>query len=169
MKKFVVAVCALLCTAPAFAYYGDYYYYYSRRDDEMSEFAIFTLIVMIAYIILSVVILARWWKMTTNVKQIKEQLTYNKCTPEYLILVGEKDKAQKVVLTDLVDRLIEVYKNVYCYNKAEEMDKIIQDKQPEIDRMGLTMPDYVTSGEKFIDYVNALTGKEVKYTYEQVF
>lgn len=168
MKKFFAAACALLCAIPAFAY--DDFDFYSRRN-EMSGFAVFTLIVIIAYIVLSIVVLVRWWRMTKDVKQIKEQTTYNKCTPEYLILIGEKDKAQKIVLTDLVDRLIEVYEYNFMssplyYNKAEEMNKVIQDKQPEIDRMGLTMPDYVTSGEKFIDYVNALTGMEVKYKYE---
>ena len=162
MKKILVAVCAVLCATPAFAYYDDFY---SRRD-EMSGFAVFTLIVIIAYIILSIVVLVRWWKMTTNIKQIKEQSTYCKCTPEYLILIGETEKARNVVLTDLVDRLITIYNIDYYYNKAEEMNTIIRDKQPEIDRMGLTMPDYVTSGEKFIDYVNALTGAEVKYNIE---
>lgn len=167
MKKFLVAVCALLCATPAFAYYGDYYY--SSRDDEMSGFAIFTLIIMIIYIILSVVLLVRWWKMTTNIKLIKEQLTYNESTPEFLVLVGEKGKARKVVLSDLVERLVNVYNTDYYYNKAEAMNEIIQEKQPKIERMGLTMPDYVTSGEKFIDYVNALTGHNVKYSEEYGF
>lgn len=168
MKKILVAVCALLCATPAFAYYDDFDL---THHGDLTAFGVFVIILGITYIVLSIVVLVRWWKMTKNIELIKSQLTYEKSTPEYLILVDEKEKARKAVLTDLVDDLYAVYEYNFMnsplyYNKAEEMDKIIQDKQPEIDRMGLTMPDYVTSGEKFIDYVNALTGTEVKYKYE---
>lgn len=165
MKKILVAVCALLSAAPAFAYYDDFEL--THHGDLTFLGVVFFIILPILYIVL----LVRWWNMTTNIKQIKEQLTYSKCTPEHLILIGEKEKAQKLVLTNLVIALSAVYEcnsmsSPLYYNKAEEMDRIISDKQPEIDRMGLTMPDYVTTGEKFIDYVNALTGMEVKYKYE---
>ena len=38
------------------------------------------------------------------------------------------------------------------------MNKVIQERLPKMEKLGLSLPDYVTSGEKFIDHVNELTG-----------
>ena len=164
MKKFAVLVCALVPAFSAFAYYGDYGY--SSRSDEMSEFAIFTLIVMIAYIILSIVILVRWWKMTTNVEQIRQHITHANPKLTYLVAIGEKEQAQKAALTMLVDILYPIYSDPYNYSKAEAMNKEIQARLPKINKLGLTVPEYVTSGEKFIDYINSLTDGKIPYKDE---
>lgn len=164
MKKFAVLCCALLVAFSTFAYYGDYDY--SSRSDEMSGFAIFTLIVMIAYIILSIVILIRWWKMTTNVEQIRQHITHASPKLTYLVAIGEKDQAQKAALTMFVDILYPIYSDQYNYSKAEAMNKVIQARLPKIQRLGLSVPDYVTTGEKFIDYINGLTGGKVLYKDE---
>lgn len=161
MKKIAILCCALLSAISAFAYYGDYGY--SRHDDEMSGFAIFTLIVMIAYIILSIVILIRWWKMTTNVEQIRQHLTHANPKLTYLVAIGEKEQAEKAALTMLVDILYPIYSDPYNYSKAEAMNKEIQTRLPKMIKLGLSVPDYVTTGEKFIDYINELTDGKVPY------
>ena len=161
MKKLAVLVCALVPAMSAFAYYGDYGY--SRHDDEMSGFAIFTLIVMIAYIILSIIILIRWWKMTTNVEQIRKHVTHTNQQLTYLVAIGENEQAQKAALTRIVDALYPIYFDGYNFSKAETMNKYLQNHLPKILRLGITVPDYVTSGEKFIDYINGLTGRSVPY------
>lgn len=160
MKKLAVLVCALIPAISAFAYGS---YGYSSHDDEMSGFAIFTLIVMIAYIILSIVILVRWWNMTTNVEQIRQHITHANPKLTYLVAIGEKEQAQKAALTMLVDLLYPVYSDQYDYNKAETMNKLIANRLPKIEKLGLSVPDYVTSGEKFIDYINGLTDGKVPY------
>ncbi len=154
-------VCALIPTLSAFAYYGDYGY--SSRNDNMSWFAIFTLIVMIAYIILSIVILVRWWKMTTNVKLIRQHITHANPKLTYLVAIGEKEQAQKAALKMLVDILYPIYTDSYNYSKADAMNKAIASRLPKIQKLGLIVPEYVTSGEKFIDYINELTDGKVPY------
>lgn len=161
MKKLSILVCALFSSISAFAYYGDHSY--SNRSDEMSGFAIFTLIVMIAYIILSIIILVRWWKMTTNVEQIRQHITHANHQLTYLVAIGEKEQAQKAALKMLVDILYPIYSDQYNYAKADAMNKEIQTRLPKIQKLALSVPDYVTSGEKFIDYMNGLTGGTVPY------
>ena len=63
----------------------------------------------------------------------------------------------------LVDLLYPIYSDPYNYSKAEEMNKAIASRLPKIQKLGLAMPEYVTSGEKFIDYINGLTGGKVLY------
>lgn len=156
MKKIAVLCCALPATISAFAY-GDYY------DDKISAFGIFILLVMIAYIILSIVILIRWWKMTNNVEHIRQHLTHANPKLTYLVAIGEKEQAQKAALTMLVDILYPIYTDPYNFSKAEAMDKEIVSRLPKIQKLGLSVPDYVTSGVKFIDYINELTGNKVPY------
>lgn len=161
MKKAAIAVCAMLTSISAFAYYGDYGY--SSHDDEMSGFAIFTLIVMIAYIILSIVVLVRWFKMTSNIEKITQHLTYSNPKLTYLVAIGETENAKKTALTMIVDRIYPMYSDAYNYDKAESMNKVIAELLPKIERLGIELPDYVKSGEKFIDYMNGLTGSKIAY------
>lgn len=161
MKKITILSCALLSAASAFAYYDDYGY--SRHSDEMSGFAIFTLIVMIVYVILSIFVLIRWWKMTTNVEQIRQHLTPESPDLTYLVAIGENELAEKAALKMLVDILYPIYSHPYYSARAERMNTEIQALLPEIKRLGLSVPDYVTTGEKFIDYINELTGWEIHY------
>lgn len=165
MKKFVALICALIPAISAFAYYGDYST--SSHNDDISGFAIFTLCVMIVYIIVSIVFLVRWWKMTENIEAIRQQLTLAQAhdNPKltYLVAIGEKEKAQKAALTMMVDLLYSIYSDPYQYSKAEEMNNIISSRIPKIHKLGLTVPDYVTSGEKFIDYINSLTDNNIAY------
>lgn len=160
MKKFAVLLCALLPAVSALAYYGDYGY---GRSDEMPGFAIFTLIVMIAYIILSIVVLVRWFKMTDNVEQIRQHITHANPKLTYLVAIGETEQARKAALTMLVDKMYSIYYNQYIYSKAEEMNKEIAPLLPKIKKLGLEVLEYVTSSEKFIDYMNKLTDNTVPY------
>ena len=160
MKKLAVLCCALLSSVSAFAY-GEYGI--TIHKNEMSGFEIFTLIVMIAYIILSIVILVRWWKMKTNVKEIRQHITHANPKLTYLVAIGEKEQAQKAALTMLVDILYPIYFDDFNYSKAEAMNKELQTLLPKIQKLGLSVPDYVTSGEKFIDYLNELTGRTIPY------
>ena len=163
MKRISLICCAFLTAISAFAYYGDYGY--SSHDDEMSGFAIFTLIVMIAYIILSIVVLVRWWKMTSNVQEIKAHLTHSHSNPKltYLVAIGEIEQANQAALVMLVDKLMPTYYDSFDYDKVDTMNKYITTTLPKIEKLGLTLPDYVKSGEKFIDYINGLTGNTVPY------
>lgn len=162
MKKISILICALIPALSVFAY-G----YSSYGSDEMSGFAIFTLIVMIAYIILSIVILVRWWNMTNDVKQLREKFIPTSPTLTYLIAIGEKEQADKTALKMVVDLLYPIYGNLYIYSKAKNMNEAIKDLLPRIKKLGIELPDYVTSGEKFIDYMNNLTGKNIPYDESQ--
>lgn len=159
MKKLAALLCVLIPPASVFAYSD--YGYYSR--DEMSAFDKFILVVMILYTILFIVILMRWWKMTTNVDQIRKHLTHANPKLTYLVAIGEKEQAEKAALTMLVDILYPIYSDKYNYLKAETMNQQLETMLPKIKKLGLEIPDYVTSGEKFIDYINGLTGGTVPY------
>lgn len=161
MKKFAIIVCAIIPAISALAYYDGYGYSY--HNDDMSGFAIFTLIVMIVYIILSIIVLVRWWKMTGNVKKILQHVTHSNPNLTYLIVIGEKEQAQKAAITMLVDTLYPIYHDPYIYTKAEDMNKELDALLPKIKKLGLEIPEYLTSGEKFIDYMNNLTDNNVPY------
>jgi hypothetical protein len=78
--------------------------------------------------------------------------------------IGEKEQAQKAALSNLVSELLPIYEetNEYIVPKDKKMDYIIQSQLPLIQKMGLTVPDYVMSGEKFIAFMNQLTGQNVQ-------
>ncbi len=135
-------------------------------NNELSGFAIFTIVVMMVYIVLSIIVLVRWWKMTADVEQIRQHITHANPKLTYLIAIGEKEQARKAALTMLVDVLYPIYLDAYNYSKAETMDKAIEARLPKIRRLGIDVPDYVTSGEKFIDYINGLSGGKVPYKDE---
>lgn len=164
MKKLIVLICTLIPVLSAFAYGS---YGYSSHSNEMSSFTIFTLIVMIAYIILSIVFLIRWWNMTKNVEEIRQHLTPANPKLTYLVAIGEKEQAEKAALTMLVDLLYPIYHDPYEFSKALAMNKVIEPRLPKIQKLGLTVPEYVTSGEKFIDYINALTDCKVPYANQR--
>ena len=63
----------------------------------------------------------------------------------------------------LVDKLYPIYTDAYNYSKAETMNDAIKGILPKMEKLGITLPDYVQSGEKFIDYINGLTGGSVPY------
>ena len=155
MKKYIIAACALIPALGASADYG-----YSSHGSGMSGFILF---VMIAYIVLSIVVLVRWWKMTADVERIRQQVTHANPRITYLVLTGDKEAAQKAAVTTLVELLCPIYEDGYNYIKAEAMNKIINERLPKFAKLGLSVPDYLTSGEKFIDHVNALTGNNVAY------
>lgn len=154
-----MTVCAVLTALSASAY-GGYGY-----DDGMSGFAIFTLIVMIVYIILSIVILIRWWGMTNDVKEINERQKNMEAKPKltYLVATGDKEKAEKLALTMMVDGLWDIYFDNYEFDKGAKMDKFISEKRPLMEKLDITLPEYVQDGQKFIDYINGLTGNKVVY------
>lgn len=160
--RILVFVCvALFSASSAFAQYSDYGYY--SHNDEMTGYAILAVIMMILYIILSIIVLVRWWKMTTNVNAIRQHIIPPSPKLTYLIAIGEKEQAQKAALKMLVDLLYPIYCDRNNYSKAETMNKALESRLPKIAKLGLEIPDYVMSGEKFIDYLNGLTGGNVPY------
>lgn len=155
MKKAVLTLGAVLTVATASAYNGS--------QNGMTGLSIFFLIVSILYMILSVVILVRWWKMTDDVRQLREKLTPAKPRLSYLMAIGEKEQAEKSALKMVIDILYPIYTDNFHYTKAESMNTALKDLLPQIKRLGIVLPDYATSGEKFIDYMNKLTGYNVPY------
>ena len=165
MKKFAVLTCICFSAINAFAYYGDDYGY-SSHSNEMSSFAIFTLIVMIAYIIISFIVLTRWWKMTTAINEIKEHLDHSSPHPKltYLVATGDIEAANKRALVMLVDELMSIYYDKTTLDKANCMNSYITSLLPKIEKLGLILPEYVKTGEAFINYINSLTGNNVQYS-----
>lgn len=165
MKKIVVSICILLPAVSAWAYYGNNM---SGRS-EMTGMSIFMLIVMLGYIVLSIVVLVRWWNMTTHIKEIKEHLTYSNSNPKitYLIAIGEVEKANKSALVMIVDKLMPIYYDQYNSKKVESMNQYLSSVLPKMEKLGIQLPDYAKTGEKFIDYMNNLTGRKTAYVESQ--
>lgn len=157
MKKFVVLASCLISTLSAFANNS-----YSTLCSVNGEI-FFSFILGLAWLILSIVILVRWWKMTTNIEEIRQHLTPASPKLTYLVAIGEKEQAEKAALKMLVDLLLAEYSDNYNSHKAKDMNQKLTEYLPKIEKLGISVPDYVTSGEKFIDYMNSLTGKEVSY------
>ncbi len=163
MKKISTFLIAILSTFSAFAYYDSYSDYgLSNYASNMNDFMRFNFIVMIVYIILSIVVLVRWWKMTTNVNKIRKVVSRTDINTDlcYLVAIGEKKEAEKVALKILVDILYNIYNDPYS-SKVAKMNREIETHLSKIRKLDLTIPEYVTSGEKFIQYMNELTGYDV--------
>jgi hypothetical protein len=161
MKKFFVTCGGLLTAGSMFAYYGEPSY--STHDTGMSGFMTFLLVVMVVYIVISIIVLCRWWSMTTDVKRIREKLSPANPKLTYLVALGEKGQADKAALTMLVDLLYPIYYDSLNHSKAQAMNRELETRLPKMQCLGLSLPDYVTSGEKFIDYMNGITGNKVPY------
>lgn len=160
MKKVTVLIAALIPALGAFAYNDGY----SHSTGGFAGFITFFLIAVIAYIILSVVVLVRWWNMTAHVKEIKNHLdAVPSDNPKltYLIAIGETAQADKAALTMLVDRLMPIYFDKNNMTKAKSMDAVLSTLLPKIERLDIQLPDYVKSGADFIGYMNKLTGNKV--------
>lgn len=157
MKKTIILTGALLSFNSAFAYSGSSY-----------EIPGVILFIMVVYIIVSIIIFVRWWNMTSHIKEIKEHLTHNHANPKltYLVAIGEIEQANKAALVMLVDNLMKIRDDEYCYTKAETMNKYLAGLLPKMEKLGLTLPDYVKSGEKFIDYINKITTTHTPYVVE---
>lgn len=67
----------------------------------------------------------------------------------------------------LIDILYPIYSDPYNLSKAETMNQEIQARLSKIQKLGLSVPEYVTTGEKFIDYINNLTDAKVPYKEKQ--
>ena len=131
----------------------------------MDKFVNMMIIVNIILFVVGIIFLVRWWKMTSDVKKIRRQITQED-SPQltYLVAIGEKEQAQKGALKMVVDMLYSIYIDAFDTNKADNMNRYIAYILPKIHRLGLTLPAYVTSGEQFIDYMNNLTGADVPYS-----
>lgn len=171
MKKLMIIALAIASNMSAFAYYDSYGY--SSHNDEMSGFEIFLLIVMIIYIILSIIILVRWWNMTSDVKQIKEHLTpdMSDSAPKltYLVATGNIEKANNEAIKMLINQLFSDYYSPQINNnqKAAAMNNYLKPLLKKMERLGLTLPEYVKSGENFINYMNSLTGRNIPINSNQ--
>ena len=101
--------------------------------------------------------------MTDDVKLIRQHIFNANPKLTYLVAIDEIEAAQKTALKMLVDKMYPIYFDSYNYDKAESMDKELAKILPQMSRLGLDIPDYATSGEKFIDYMNHITGRQVRY------
>lgn len=130
------------------------------------------ILIGIAVVAFDIYVITKWFRLTNNIEAIRQHLTpeapnerENKIT--YLIALGEKEMAEKKTIKRLVDIMYEIYFDGYIGNKAEEMNKKIEHTLSLVKRFNLQVPDYVTSGEKFIDYLNSISGNNVRYSYRQ--
>ena len=76
----------------------------------------------------------------------------------YLISIGEPEKAYKQAMIRTVEYLRNVYYSDNNKDKVKKMDMYLAEKLPKLLKMGITLPEYVQSGEQFIKYMNNLTG-----------
>ena len=107
--------------------------------------------------------------MTYDVKLIRQHLINPNPKLTYLVATGQIEQAQKAALKMLVDKMYPIYFDSNNYDKAESMNKELAKILPQIKRLGLDIPDYATSGEKFIDYMNGITGRHVRYKDANTF
>lgn len=162
MKKITLIICGVLYSLNALAWRGEYAVNVTR-DDRITALEKFYLFLTIICIILGIIAWIKLYRMFDDIKKIKEQVTTSDPKVTYLIAIGEIEQAKKATLKMLVDSLYLVYHDYNNPNKAQTMNMIIAERLPKIQRLGLQVPDYVTSGEKFIDYINLLTGNNVQY------
>lgn len=163
MKKTALLIAALIIPASsAFAYYGSYH------DDGMSGFAVFMLLLGIAYMVLIIAVIVKFFKMASDVAQIRQRLTNtsNSAKLTYLVAIGEKEQAQKAAVKILVDKLYPIYFDQFVEAKAATMNEAISPLIPKMKGLGLELPDYLLSGENFIDYINRITGNNVPYAVD---
>ena len=98
-----------------------------------------------------------------NLRTVKQELQIDKRSSlTYLISIGELEKANKQALMRTVEYLRNVYYDSSINEKGEKMDIYLADKLPKLLKMGITLPEYVQSGEQFIAYMNNLTGNYIK-------
>lgn len=100
--------------------------------------------------------------ISTNVRSIKHELQiYQNSSLTYLVSIGEIEKANKMALRKIIDKLRLIYYDPKEIGKVEKMNEFINEKMPKYKRMGLELPQYVQTGENFIKYMNQLTGNQV--------
>ena len=100
--------------------------------------------------------------ISQNLRIVKQEFQNEKRTSlTYLISIGELEKANKQALIRTVEKLRAVYYSSTIKDKASKMDTYLKDMLPKLLKMGITLPEYVQSGERFIDYMNNLTGNKV--------
>lgn len=159
MRKTFVLLCMTLgLPLTAFAYYGRGYYGREYETDSLQPVYIFLLVV---YIIVSIIFIVRWWMMTSDIKEIRKTVVPHSKSLVYLINIGEKELAEKEALKQVVDSLNELYYNYTV--PGPYMDKMIQENNAKLERLNISLPDYVSSGAKFIEHMNALTGRNTPY------
>lgn len=156
MRKLVLLL-AMIPAVNAFAY-NDY------GDDGIMALGGFTLFLALVSLAVSIIVLVRWWKMTNHVKGIYSEVTLHCNDLTYLLAIGEREKAEKAALVMIVDRIYPVAKSADMKPSAKVriMDQQIAFILPKLQRMGLRLPDYVTSGQKFYDFVMALNAPAPK-------
>lgn len=150
----------VLLSLPAISAFG-----YYESDYDRAGIAFLPIVIYVALLVISILAIIRFFEMSSDVKAIKQQIT----TPQsrekltYLVAIGELKKADKEALKMLVDELMPIYYNENDYNKANSMNGLLVTVLPKMERLGITLPDYVKSGEKFIDYLNEKTGNDIAY------
>lgn len=63
----------------------------------------------------------------------------------------------------IVEKLMSLYYE-YDYYRADKMNEYLSSILPSIQKLGITLPNYVMAGERINDYMNNLTGNNVHYT-----
>ena len=125
----------------------------------MTDFVEFLTVVICIYIILSIVILVKWWKMTNDVKEIKRKINDRDNFIAILAIEG-KDAAEKAAIKLLIDKLLAVYFDEGTPNhyKFTEMNKIFSKYSGLFDKLNFNVPPYLRTVKDFITYMNDLTG-----------
>lgn len=100
--------------------------------------------------------------MSHNLRSVKQELQVEKRSSlTYLISIGEPEKAYKQAMIRTVEYLRNVYYSDNNKDKVKKMDMYLAEKLPKLLKMGITLPEYVQSGEQFIKYMNNLTGNNI--------
>ena len=162
MKKHILFLLASLVSLGAYAYPDYPYTYGSSNSDQMSGFDIFIIVVASVYIILSIIVLVRWWKLTKHVAEIKDSI--NKRDDILAVLASDgKEEAQRVGIRNLMKDLLSIYNNYDIHNrlKAQEMKPIFSKYSKLFNKLGFNVPDYLRTVSNFITYMNDLTGNDV--------
>lgn len=121
-------------------------------------------IILFASAVLNIILFFKIWGMTNDVAAIKKHLIPDtEITLTELVALGEPSKAESAAKKLLYDALSTIYfshsMNYTARLKAKDMDDKLSDYLPRIQRLGVNLPEHLTSSKAFIEYMNELTGK----------
>lgn len=114
--------------------------------------------------ILSLILFFKIWWMTNDVAALKKQLVpEGETTLTELVATGETDKAAYNAKHMLYAMLSETYfsSDITYKNKSAVMEEKLSTILPRIQRLGLDLPDNLTSAKAFIEFMNGVTGKSI--------
>lgn len=166
MKKLLIVPMGLL-SLNAFADYYPCIGYISYRDD-WSGFEIFILIASIVFFIISIIVLFRWWSMTSDIKKIRNYLQPGEDDIIAIYCSEGKEAAQKAGIKSLVTELMEIYDSPRYHpdERYNYMAPIFSRYATLFNKLGLVVPPYLKTVSLFIKRLNEITGNDY-YTGEK--